>query len=168
KGLIASYKKAGMKLVLDLGLHYPPQWIFNYANSRYVDQNGTAFLAPTNSVNLTFSENMRKKAEAYLAQVNKDLNLNNFWAIRLGGAGSAEVDFPPENYSGTNEFWAFDANAQDTSSSALDRPSTIPANPLPGWKPGQTTLSGQSLTTNQIKQWFDWYEGALVDTVNWQ
>src|SRR4051812_27327255 len=43
---IQTFKNAGVGIVLDLGLQYPPAWIFNYPNSRFKNQFGTLFADP--------------------------------------------------------------------------------------------------------------------------
>ena len=37
---LAAYRAAGMKVTLGLGMHYPPSWVFDLPDSKYVDQNG--------------------------------------------------------------------------------------------------------------------------------
>lgn len=156
---LQAFQAAGMKVVLGAGLQYPPDWVFTYPNSHYVDQFGDTDPA----VNLTFNQPLRDQADAYLTRLNADLGLSNFWAVRIGSGGFIESNYPSEQ--GANAYWAFDDNAQGR---ADDRPATIPASPFPGWKPGQTTWSGQPFTTAQVQQWYDWYLGALMDGINWQ
>ena len=162
KQQLQAFQAAGMQVVLGLALHYPPAWVFSYPNSRYVDQFG----GTTDEVNLVFNQTLREKAQAFIARVNEDLGLNSFWAVRITSGGDAEVLFPAETADGThgNDYWAYDANAQG----GVDRPGTIPAPPLPGWRPGATTCNGQPVAVAQVQQWYDWYVGALVDSVNWQ
>jgi hypothetical protein len=149
---LAAFKAAGMKVVLGLGLQYPPSWVYGYANSRYVNQFGRT----AGAVNLTFNPVLRAKVDAYIARVAADLGLDSFWAVRVGSGGDVETLYPSE-WDGTswNAFWAYDANAQAQS-------------PFPGWTPGQTTWNDKPFTTTQVGQWYDWYVGALADTVDWQ
>jgi hypothetical protein len=142
-------RAAGMKVVLGLGLQYPPAWVFSYPDSRYVDQYGNT--APV--ANLTFNATLRQKAGQYLARVNADLGLNNFWAVRVGAGGNIETLYPDEM--GRNAYWAYDATAQAGS-------------PYPGWRPGQTSWNGQPVTTAMVASWYDWYVRSLVSGVNWQ
>jgi hypothetical protein len=81
KDRLAAFKAAGLKVVLGLGLQYPPSWVFNYPNSRYIDQFGNT---GGNVANLTWNATLRQKAEQYLARVHADLGLDNFWAVRVG------------------------------------------------------------------------------------
>src|SRR5664280_1528870 len=121
-------KAQGMQVTLALGLHYPPQWVFAFPNSRYVDQRGRT----SPEVNLIFNQTLRSKAERYLARVDMDLGLKNFWAVRLTSGGDAEVLYP-----GGGSYWAFDQNAQN----GPDLPPTMPRNPSPGWRPGDRSIS---------------------------
>ena len=43
KSELAAYQAAGQKVTLGLGLQNPPSWVFNLADSRYVDQTGSHF-----------------------------------------------------------------------------------------------------------------------------
>ena len=146
---LAAMRAAGMKVVLGLGLQYPPSWVFGYPDSGYVDQYGNRM----NVANLTWNAALRSKVERYLARVDADLDLNSFWAVRIGSGGNVETLYP--GAAGRNAYWAYDGNAQARS-------------PFPGWQPGQTTWNGQPFTTAQVSQWYDWYLDALVDGVDWQ
>jgi len=146
-------RAAGLKVVLGAGLQYPPSWAYTYPNSRYVNQFG----GTSRELNLTFNATLRAKAQQYLARLDADLDLKSFWAVRVGAGGSVETLYPAHNADGvnTNAYWAFDPTAQASS-------------PFPGWKPGQTTYAGRSFTTTDVRTWYDWYVGSLVDGVNWQ
>ncbi len=150
KKRMAALQAAGMKVTLGLGLHYTPSWVFSLPNSRFVAQDGTT----SSEANLVFNQRLRDEAEAYFARVDADLDLGSFWAVRLTSGGGPEILYP-----GGGKYWAFDTNARG----GADRPSSLAPDPYPAWKPGQRTIS-----TSQVKQWADWYVGALDDTVAWQ
>jgi hypothetical protein len=147
---LASLQAAGMRVTLGLGLHHSPEWIFRYPDSRFVDQRGRA----SSELNLVFNQRLRAKAERYLARMDRDLGMENFWAVRLNSGGHAEVLYP-----GGGSYWAFDRNAQN----GPDLPPTMAANPLPGWRPGD-----RSVATQQVQRWADWYVRGLDDVVAWQ
>jgi len=158
---LKTFKAVGLQVVLGVGLQYPPSWVFNYPNSRYVDQQGR----PAGPVNLTFNTVLRQRAATYVARVDRDLGLNNFVAVRIGSGGLIEAMYPGADAGGgTNSYWAYDANAQGSTG----RPATIAANPYPGWRPGQTSYQGQPFSVAQVQRWYDWYLGAMVDGINWQ
>jgi hypothetical protein len=161
KQKLQAFQAAGMKVVLGVGLQYPPSWVFNYPNSRYVNQFGTH----SGELNLTFNQTLRQRAERYIARVAQDLGPSNFWAIRIGSGGLIEALYPDE-WDGVNwhSYWAYDAAAQ----TGAGLPATVPVSPYPGWKPGQTQYNGRSFSTSQVQQWYDWYLGAMVDGINWQ
>jgi hypothetical protein len=150
---LATMRAAGLKVVLGAGLQYPPGWTFTYPNSRYVNQYG----ATSRELNLTFNATLRSKAARYLARIDADFDLNSFWAVRVGAGGAIETLYPAHNADGlhSNAYWAYDPAAQA-------------ASPFPGWKPGQTTYQGRSFTTADVRTWYEWYVGALVDGVDWQ
>lgn len=160
--------RAGMRVTLALGLSYSPSWIFNYPNSRFVNENGTLAgqgCSSTNEVNLIFNQVLRQKAEAYFDRIISDLGVRNFWAIRLTSGGDCEMVYPNVHvHEQRGSYWAFDANAQN----GPDMPPSMARNPFPGWKPGQRTYHGRPFTTSQVKQWADWYVTALDNVANWQ
>ena len=146
---LAGFTAAGMKVVLGVGLQYPPAWTFDHPDSRYVDQFGRA----SAELNLTFNSTLRARADAYLRRVNEDLGLANFWAVRVGAGALIETLYPDSP--GGSSFWAYDRNAQAGS-------------PAPGWAPGDATYRGQPFSIDQVRAWYDWYLDSLVDGVNWQ
>jgi hypothetical protein len=162
KARLDTLHAAGMRVVLGVGLQYPPNWMYDLPNSRYVNQFGVAGGPP----NLTFNQTLRDRAATYIARVAQDFDLNNFDAVRIGSGGYVETLYPAadDGQGHTNSYWAFDANAQRGN----ERPASIPAPPLAGWTPGQRSYSDQSVTPNQVDAWYQWYVGALVDGVRWQ
>lgn len=180
KNEITSLMNAGLKVSLGFGFQYPPSWIFAYPDSRYVNQNGRTPKksdgSDVNAVNFTFNSVMRLKAENYMnrfftAWTNSapGRNINDFWAIRVGSGAFVEVFYPSEDdgQGQTNSYWAWGGN---TTGSSTDRPSAIPTRPFPNWKPGDTLeySGGPAMNQAKVKQWFDWYMAAQMDTVNWQ
>jgi hypothetical protein len=159
---VQAFKAAGQQVVLGLALHYPPHWVFDYPDSRLVNQYGGA----SDGVNLIFNQTLRDKATALITRLNDDIGLNNFDAIRISSGADAEAMYPAEDADRihANGYWAYDRNAQ----TGTDLPSTIPVNPFPGWKPGQIMYDGQPFTASQVQKWYTWYLAALVDTVDWQ
>jgi hypothetical protein len=147
---LAVLRGAGMQVTLGLGMHFAPAWLFGYPDSKFVNQRGQ-FSA---ELNLVFNQALRAKAERYLAQVDRDLGLEDFWAVRLTSGGHPEVLYP-----GGGSYWAFDTNAQN----GTDRPPMMAPNPLPGWRPGD-----RSPSVGQVRRWADWYVHALDDVVAWQ
>ncbi|MFF7133789.1 beta-galactosidase [Streptomyces sp. NPDC008196] len=161
------FQKAGMLVEVSLGLNRAPSWLYEkYPEAAYVNQHAERF---TETPNMVFSLTVREKAQDYLDKLDKVIGLENFWAIRVGVSTSGEFTYPSAR-SGHPEaetnYWAFDTNAQ--SRDRAGRPTTVPANPSPGWKPGQRTYQGKAFTKGQVGEWYDWYLRALSDSVNWQ
>ena len=75
----------------------------------------------------------------------------------LGASYSTESIYPTMM---TNQWWAFDAYAQNQQSGL---PAGVGANPLPGWIPGTPTWNGATLTNSQVQGWYNWYIGALAN-----
>ena len=147
---LEQFKTMGFQVTLALGAHAPPRWLSAEPNATFVDQSGT----PSKDLNYVFNAKMRGFLERYLARIDADLGLKNFWAVRLTSGGNAELLYPD---GGT--YWAFDANAQN----GPGRPADMPRCPYPGWKPGRP-----GLTPAQVREWADWYVRSLALTAGWQ
>jgi hypothetical protein len=145
-----TFRRAGMRVTLALGLNSPPRWAYSFPNARFRDQYGRA----STEINLVFNEPLRQQVDLYVARLAENLDVSNLWAIRLTSGGDGEVLYPPGG-----SYWAFDANAQN----GRDMPPSMDPNPHPGWRPGTTTL-----TTLEVRRWADWYIQALDDVVDWQ
>ncbi|MEI7733537.1 MAG: hypothetical protein WCO56_28465 [Verrucomicrobiota bacterium] len=144
------FKDLGFQVTLALGIHYPPRWLKQEPNAKFVNQHGDH----SRDLNFVFNQQMRQHAERYLARIQADLGFDNFWAVRLTSGGNGEVLYPEGG-----SYWAFDVNAQN--GPAL--PPTLPRCPYPGWKPGQPGLAAA-----QVRQWADWYVRCLALSVAWQ
>ncbi|MFF9804062.1 beta-galactosidase [Streptomyces coeruleorubidus] len=155
-------QRAGLLVEVSLGLHHAPDWLFEeYPEAAYVDQDGNRL---TEAPNMVFSQTVREKAQRYVDRVARDIGLGNFWAIRVGVSDTGEFGYPSD--SRAHSYWAFDANAQ--SASRAGRPPGTPANPAPGWRPGQRDYRGRVFTEAQVRAWYEWYLRALTGAVNWQ
>ncbi|MBA2677687.1 MAG: beta-galactosidase [Ktedonobacteraceae bacterium] len=167
---------AGLKVVISPAIHYPPAWVMALPGAQYVNQYGIE--APISSgigqgePNFIFSQTVRSRAARFETRVMQQLandpaiGLKNIWAVRYVNGSSGETLYPSANDQKrhVNSYWAYDINAQGQGS---DRPATIPANPFPGWKPGEKTYNGQPFSTLKVMQWYDWYFNAHTDFVNW-
>ena len=150
---IATWRAGGMRITLGIGLQYAPGWALALPGGRYIDQTGRR----ANELNLVFSQAVRERAAAYIARIDRDLDLNIFDAIRIGAGGNIELLYPDGG--GQNRYWAFDSAAQG----GAGRATTLATCPFPGWQPGQ-----RSIGTEQVRLWYDWYLDALADAARWQ
>jgi hypothetical protein len=152
----------GVQPVLDLGMQYPPAWLFDLPQSRFVNQYGDAYdLAEPGKqrVNAVFNQAIRDRQAAYVARVFADLG-QDFVAVRLGWGYYGELNLPQHKFAGhLNCYWAFDDLAQGK---AHGLPPTIPPCPEPGWLPG--THGDHRLAARFIA----WYCDALRDWQDWQ
>ncbi|MCW0211867.1 MAG: hypothetical protein OJJ54_00750 [Pseudonocardia sp.] len=147
---VDALRATGRSITLGLGLHQSAPWVAQLPGARFVDENGDV----SDEVNLVFSQRTRAAAEQYVAKVAQVLDLSSVDDVRLTSGGLPEVLYP-----GGGNYWAFDENAQG----GPDLPASMPPNPLPGWRPG---AGGADET--QVREWADWYVGALDDVVVWQ
>ncbi len=156
-------RAAGMAVSLDLGMQYPPAWIFDLPNSRFRNQHGDDFADPApgmNGVNAVFNQALRERQAAYAGEVFASLG-HDFALVRLGWGWYSELNFPKAAYAGkTNCYWAFDDLAQGR---AAGLPPGIPPCPVPGWKPG-----GTSADHDAARRFANWYVDALRDYHDWQ
>jgi hypothetical protein len=162
---IESCRKAGLEVVLGLGLQYPPAWVLELGAGRFVDQHGSP--SDLGEANLVFSQDVRSAAEGYLRRVAAELPLSDVTALRVGTSRTGELGYPGPidgNDEGSHDFWAFD-NAAQAGAGLADG---MTATPMPGWVPGDQTWRGQQVTTEQTTSWFRWYSDSLVGAVSWQ
>jgi len=147
---LASLRSAGLNVVLDVGMQYPPAWIFNVSpNTRFVNQYGDVWHGSLSEdvPNSVFDSTVRGYEAQYIAQVAADFG-DVFYAVRSGGLLQDELRYPPATYNGhSNSYWAFDGAAQAQS-------------PVPGWKPGQAGSS-------QAASFANWYMQSITDFMSW-
>jgi hypothetical protein len=153
---------AGFQVVLDLGVQYPPDWVFARPNSRYVNQHGVAFQGGlgTNGINAVFNQDLRNLQARYSQRVFADLGVG-FYAVRLGWGYFNEMKYPPHEYNGhKNLYWAFDPVAQGQ---APGLPPGMAPVPVPGWEPG-TASPGNA----DAAAFIEWYLNSLKHYHDWQ
>ncbi|HEY6422180.1 MAG TPA: hypothetical protein VIY28_02810 [Pseudonocardiaceae bacterium] len=147
---VATFRSAGRTITLEPSLHYTPKWLLNKPDGRMVDDLGNV----SDAGNFIFNQKLREAAEKYLAKVGSEFDFSRMTAVRVTSATDTEVLYPANGH-----YWAFDRDAQN----GPNMPPTMAPNPAPGWRPGQ-----DGLTEAKVRQWADWYVGALNDEVNWQ
>ena len=144
---IATARSAGLSVVLDPGLQYPPAWVFSLpGGTRYVDQYGDVFTGSEDSgdnvANAVTDSAVREAEGSYLAWLGSQIQPGEILAVREGGGPLGELSYPDSDFDGnTNCYWAFDTSSQSVS-------------PVPGWTPGTGT-------TAQAQAFLDAYNGAL-------
>lgn len=161
---IGLFRAGGKWVVLDLGIQYPPAWIFNDASSHFVNQYGHAFVPAQGAgdcgVNLVFSAEMRTKLGAYIHALFADIG-NDFYAVRLGGGRYGELGFPGSSLGDDkNCYWAFDSIAQGSSPGL---PDGTRACPVAGWKPGMVSSDHAA-----ARSFLDWYMASMQNYHDWQ
>lgn len=137
-----------VKLVLDLGVHYTPDWVAGI--DPLVDQWGNVWDAKAHDggFNVYWSPVVRQHVAAYISKVFQNFDFRErLWIVRVGVDGG-ELLYPNQrNEDQGYSFWAFDRHAQAKS-------------PVPGWKPGQPSPRGEA------RIFYEWYVDNLVDTFN--
>jgi hypothetical protein len=150
KARFAALRAAGLAVVLDVGMQYPPAWAFGVdGNTRFVNQYGDVWHGGLSEdvPNAVFDQAVRNAEAAYIQRVAADFG-DGFWAIRAGGLLQDELRYPPATYNGHgNSYWAFDANAQAHS-------------PVPGWRPGQPSPA-------QASAFLTYYLDSLTGFQQW-
>ncbi|MBN2712889.1 MAG: beta-galactosidase [Planctomycetes bacterium] len=163
---LALFRKAGMLVVLDFGLQYPPAWVFEYPHSRFVNQYGDAYnedkKSGTNGVNAVFNKTLRAKQKAFIAKVFEALG-TDFYAVRLGWGYYGELCYPLPKFNGKSTcFWAYDDIAQGK---AEGLPAGMKPCPVPGWVPGS---SGKGEGHADARAFVEWYMSCLQNYHDWQ
>ncbi|HEV7301972.1 MAG TPA: hypothetical protein VGN72_21735 [Tepidisphaeraceae bacterium] len=158
-----AYVAAGMRVMLDLGMQYPPAWARALPHGRFVNQFGQAYdedAKPGSAgVNAVFNQKLRDVQAAYVGRVFDDLGAD-FAIARLGWGYFGELGYPHPTFAGkANGYWAFDDIAQGK---LPGLPPTLAACPVPGWKPGDRGDPTAAAT------FLKWYLAALRDYHDWQ
>jgi hypothetical protein len=160
---IATFRRAGMQVALDLGIQYPPRWLFDLPNSRFVNQFGDVYDDPApgaNGLNSVFNREIRDRIAAYYERVLRAVG-SDVAIVRLGGGYFGELSYPASKWKDhDNCYWAFDAIAQG---SAAGLPDGIKPCPRPGWKPGEPSPDHAAAAA-----FVDWYLDSLKNFHNWQ
>ncbi|WP_165069788.1 hypothetical protein [Marisediminicola senii] len=145
-----AYADAGLEVVLDLGLQYPPSWARGLpGETRFVNQHGDQWRGGTGTdpVDGVWNPAVRAAQGAYVAQVARDFT-GVVDRVRVGGLLSGEIRLPPANAAGrTDSLWAFGAGA-------------LAASPNPTWRPGTGT-------TEQAAEWLEFYLSSVSDYAVW-
>lgn len=158
-----TYRAAGLRLVLDLGVQYPPAWILGQPDARFRNQHGDAYVDATpgkNIANLVFNGLIRERWRDYVAALFRRLGAD--WdGVRLGGGWYGELNYPPSVFArNVNCYWAYDPVAQGERPGLPDgmRPC-----PVPGWKPGAASPDHAS-----ARLFLEWYLESLRHYHDWQ
>lgn len=158
-----AFRKAGQNVQIDLGLQYPPKWVQDLPDSRYVNQYGDAYINEqpgANVVNAVFNAAIRRHQADYVAKVFAKLG-KDFYAVRLGWNYYGELGYPAAKFKDRdNCYWGFDRNAQGQ---AKGLPKGIEPCPAPGWKPGMSSKNAEAATV-----FANWYLNALVSYQQFQ
>ncbi len=160
---IAAMRHAGMEVVLDPGVQYPPAWLFDFSESRYRNQYGDMFVDAKpgmNVANSVFNAKIRNVQATYMGSLFKELG-TEFSAVRLGGGWYGEINFPSAEFQDReNCYWAFDALAQGLETGL---PEGVNPCPVPGWRPGSF-----SPDHGDARRFLNWYLGSLQNYHDWQ
>jgi hypothetical protein len=150
---IAAAQSAGLAVVLDPGLQYPPAWVFSLpGGTRFVNQYGDVFTgaeASGDNVPNGVTDLAVRDAEGnYLAWLGSNFSPGEIIGVREGGGPLGELSYPSPDYNRhTNSFWAYDTSTQS-------------ASPVPGWVPGTGSAA-------QAQSFLDAYNAALDSYGEW-
>ena len=157
---IGSARSAGLSVVLDPGLQYPPSWAF-YLNSQthFVNQYGDVYSAGgssgNNAINAITDTAVRAAEGTYLSWLGSVLTPGTIIAVRQGGGPLGELHYPLASYNGhTDSYWAYDAATQ----------AALPPS-VQNWQPGTGTVAQATTFLNAYNQNLNnysiWLNGQL-------
>ena len=157
---ISAARSAGLSVVLDPGLQYPPAWVFSLpGGTRFVDQFGDVYSGAqssgNNAANGITDLAVRAAEGTYLDWLGSQIQPGEIVAVREGGGPLGELRYPLPTYDGhTTSFWGYDASTQAALPPAVQ-----------GWVPGTgTTAQAQTFLSayNQdIVGYGTWLNGRL-------
>lgn len=150
---ITAANTAGLSPSLDIGVQYPPAWVFNVGGgTRFVDQYGDTFTGSqgsgNNVANAVTDYAVQYQLGAYVTYLGQ--HLTGLGSVRLGGAAYNELRYPSGGAgSQADAYWFYDTSSQATLPSGTQ-----------GWKPGTGT-------TAQAQTFLATYIGALNGYAEW-
>ena len=156
---ILQAQQAGLRVVIDPGLQYPPSWVIAMPGSQFVNQYGDTFTGQEasgeNVVNGVTDQQVRAAESQYLSLLGSQLSGLGLLAVRVGGGPLGELRYPDATYMGhTNSFWAYDPSTQ----------SSLPGS-VQGWVPGTGTSTQATTFLNaydqDLDQYGQWLNGQL-------
>ncbi|QHC64466.1 hypothetical protein GSU69_18455 [Rathayibacter festucae] len=144
------YRSAGIEVVLDLGLQYPPAWAWKLPGStRFTNQYGEQWRGDIGSdaLDAVWNPAVRKAQSSYVSAVARDF-AGVVDRVRVGGLLSGELRLPPAHSAArVDSLWAFS-------------PGALAAAPDPRWRPG-------SGTATQSRQWLEFYLSSVSGYGTW-
>jgi hypothetical protein len=158
---VEACNRAGLDVVLTLGLNTDPRWVAELPAGSYVDQSGDR--GSPDVANVVFSAAVRGAVSGYLTELDRVVGLNSFAAIRVGTGTNGELGYPSGDASVDNPFWAFDDAAQQ----GVGLAGGMAVTPMPGWTPGSPTWRGAAVSPADVQAWFGWYSNSVADAVVW-
>ncbi|HVA22180.1 MAG TPA: hypothetical protein VNN74_08820 [Candidatus Micrarchaeia archaeon] len=149
---LRAMRAQGMQVALDLGLQYPPAWVFHLnRGTRFVDQYGDVWRSArlgSDVPDAVHDPAVRRAQAAYVDEVASQLG-SSIFAVRVGGLLDNELRYPPAHGFGhANCYWAFGRMA-------------LARSPAPGWRPGDPGPA-------KARVFLSAYLGALVGYERWQ
>ncbi len=131
-----AYQLLRYQVTLDLGMQYPPAWVFDLPHARYMNQFGDVFCSSEPGVdipNAVFSQAVRDAQERYVRHVFRVLR-DDFVLVRLGWMKYGELAYPAQQFNGhANCYWSFGDLAQGKATGLAQG---LAPCPTPGWLPG--------------------------------
>lgn len=145
-----AYSDAGLDVVLDLGIQYPPAWAWSLPGStRFTNQYGEQWHGGigTDAIDGVWNDAVRKAQAAYIEAVSRDFaGLAD--RVRVGGLLSGEIRLPPARHGErVDSLWAFS-------------PGALRAAPDPTWRPGTGSVG-------QARAWLDFYLNSVSGYAVW-
>ncbi|CAN5267073.1 hypothetical protein BH11ACT3_BH11ACT3_20560 [soil metagenome] len=144
------YSDAGLEVVLDLGLQYPPAWAWELpGQTRFINQYGDEWHGGigTDAIDGVWNSAVRQAESDYVELVAHDFS-GVVDRVRVGGLLSGEIRLPPAHSAGRSDsLWAFGSGA-------------LAATSDPVWRPGSGTAA-------DARRWLDFYLSSLSDYAVW-
>lgn len=145
-------RAAGLRVVLDLGVQYPPSWVFELpGGTRWVDQYGDTYSAGLGDdvPDTVWNGDVRAALGEYVRDAGAALADLTFVGVRVGGGPYGELRLPEPHYNGhVDAWWGFG-------------PAALRSNPVPDWRPGQPDPA-------KAARFLDWYLQSVTDYLSWQ
>ncbi len=158
---IAAARSAGLSVVLDPGLQYPPAWAFVLnGQTHFVNQYGDTYAAGgssgNNAINAVTDAAVQTAEGTYLSWLGTQITPGSIIAVRQGGGPLGELHYPLAAYNGhTDSYWAYDAATQ----------AGLPVS-VRGWTPGTGTVTQATTFLTAYNQNLTRYSTWLNDQLH--
>ena len=152
---------SGCKVVLGLGLHFEPSWLFSTYGDAVRFKNSAGVLINGDGGNAVFSQQMRVLYRDFFQRLQQYIPFGKLHGIRITSGGRPEVMYPQtlDDDTAASDYWCFD----DAAMTGVGLAEGQVVNPAPLVVP-----SSNARPVAERRAFAEWYVDSLANVVTWQ